>query len=234
MIEIIKAHRRHYSDFGWLKTYWLFSFDNYYDPANLDFGSLRVFNDDVVQPAAGFPTHSHREMEIVTVVLSGELTHEDSTGSEGVIRSGDVQRMSAGTGISHSEHNRGDRPLHFYQIWIRPDVARLAPGYEQVSFPSRILSNRLVPVASGQQHSDAVKIHSDSAIYLGEFGSGVEFQFTVHESRGVFVYLTEGHLAINGNTLEKNDQARINSSQELRCTPTEKTSLILIDVPYRH
>jgi hypothetical protein len=234
MIEIIEAHRRHFSDFGWLKTYWLFSFDNYYDPANLEFGSLRVFNDDVVQPGAGFPTHSHREMEIVTVVLSGELTHEDSTGSKGVIRSGDVQRMSAGTGISHSEHNRGDRPLHFYQIWIRPDVAGLAPGYEQVNFTSRILSNRLVPVASGQQHPDAVRIHSDSTVYLGEFGQGAEFDFTVNESRGVFVYLTEGGLAINGKALERNDQARISSAEELRFTPREKTSLILIDVPYRH
>jgi redox-sensitive bicupin YhaK (pirin superfamily) len=234
MIEIIKASRRHYSDFGWLKTYWLFSFDNYYDPSNLEFGSLRVFNDDVVEPGSGFPTHSHREMEIVTVVLSGELSHEDSTGSRGVIRSGDVQRMSAGTGISHSEHNRGDRPLHFYQIWIRPDVARLAPGYEQLSFTSRVLSNRLVPVASGQQRADAVRIHSDSTIYLGEFGPGTEFDLTVNESRGVFVYLTVGSLAINGTTLEKNDQARISSSQELRCASREKTSLILIDVPHPH
>ena len=121
MIKTIRADERHFSDYGWLKTYWLFSFDTYHDPANLNHGALRVFNDDVVKPGTGFPTHSHREMEIITTVLSGEVTHEDSLGNRAVIRPGDVQRMTAGTGIAHSEYNRGSGPVHFYQIWIFPD-----------------------------------------------------------------------------------------------------------------
>ena len=123
MIEIVKAGARHLSDFGWLKTYWLFSFSDYYDPRNIQFGALRVFNDDVVQPGTGFPTHPHEEMEIVTIVLDGEMTHQDSMGNKTVIRTGDVQRMSAGTGLTHSEYNLADRPVHFYQIWIFPDEA---------------------------------------------------------------------------------------------------------------
>lgn len=129
MIKIIPKGKRHFSDFGWLKTYWLFSFSDYFDPDNTRFGALRVFNDDIVAPGTGFPTHPHREMEIITIVLEGEITHKDSMGNKMVIRAGDVQRMSAGTGIIHSEFNLGDEPVHFYQIWIYPDEAELQPGY---------------------------------------------------------------------------------------------------------
>ena len=118
MIHVIRADDRHFTDFGWLKTYWLFSFSEYYDPVNIQFGALRVFNDDVVAPHTGFGTHPHQEMEIITIVLDGEVTHEDSLGTKAVIRAGDVQRMSAGTGIRHSEFNLGEVPAHFYQIWL--------------------------------------------------------------------------------------------------------------------
>ncbi len=118
MIDIIKADQRHFSDFGWLQTYWLFSFSSYFDPQNIRFGSLRVFNDDVVNPGTGFPTHPHEEMEIITIVLEGEMTHQDSMGNKTVIKAGDVQRMSAGTGLTHSEYNLAEKPVHFYQIWI--------------------------------------------------------------------------------------------------------------------
>ena len=116
MIHVIRADERHFTDFGWLKTYWLFSFSEYYDPTNIQFGALRVFNDDVVAPHTGFGTHPHEDMEIITIVLDGEVTHEDSLGTKAVIRAGDVQRMSAGTGIQHSEFNLGEAPVHFYQI----------------------------------------------------------------------------------------------------------------------
>jgi len=126
MIEIVKANQRRFSDREWLQTYWLFSFASYYDPRNIRFGALRVFNDDVVQPGEGFPTHPHEEMEIITVVLDGEITHADSMGNKAVIRAGDVQRMSTGTGLTHSEFNIGESPVHFYQIWLFPDQAGLA------------------------------------------------------------------------------------------------------------
>ena len=126
MIEVTKANERHLSNFGWLKTYWLFSFSSYFDPHNIQFGALRVFNDDVVEPGTGFPTHPHEEMEIITIVINGEMTHEDSMGNKTIIRAGDVQRMSAGTGLTHSEFNLADEPVHFYQIWIYPDKSASA------------------------------------------------------------------------------------------------------------
>jgi redox-sensitive bicupin YhaK (pirin superfamily) len=233
MIDIIKAGTRHFSDFGWLKTYWLFSFDDYYDPSNLEFGALRVFNDDVVAPSSGFPTHSHREMEIVTLVLAGELTHADSTGSRGVIRAGDVQRMSAGTGISHSEHNLGSSPLHFHQIWIRPDVRGLAPEYEQKSV-AEIPANQLTPVASGEKLAGAVTVHSDSTIYLGKLAAGKTIEYAPGASRGVFVYVTAGSVAINDKVVETNDQARIRSEEKLMLEALEAASFVLIDVSHRH
>ena len=137
MLEIIKSGQRHFSDFGWLKTFWLFSFASYFDPKNLQFGPLRVFNDDVVEPGTGFPTHPHNEMEIITVVLEGEMTHEDSMGNKAVIKVGDVQRMSAGTGLTHSEFNLAETPVHFYQIWILPDTPGLKPSYDQRNFQPR-------------------------------------------------------------------------------------------------
>jgi quercetin 2,3-dioxygenase len=231
MIKAIRASERYFSDFGWLKTYWLFSFDNYYDPNNVQFGSLRVFNDDVVDAGAGFPTHSHREMEIVTIVLSGEITHQDSIGNKTVIRAGDVQRMSAGTGIAHSEHNLGDAPVHLYQIWIHPGTRGLKPGYDQKSFDLESRKNRLLPVASGRDAADAVVIHSDSTIYMVDLDAGSSIDFEMRGSRGAFVYVTSGDLGINDERLTTKDQARIENESALRLEAYDKTSLILIDVP---
>jgi len=231
MIKTIRADERYFSDFGWLQTYWLFSFDNYYDPSNIQFGSLRVFNDDVVKPKSGFPTHSHREMEIVTVVLSGEITHEDSTGTRAVIKAGEVQRMSAGTGIAHSEYNLADQPIHLYQIWIHPDERRLQPGYDQKSFSPDSRKNRLLPVASGQGFNDVVTIHTDSTIYLADFDAGQSIDFQAKDSRGVFVYVTKGDLGINDVRLTTKDQARIEQEGLLRLEAYDDTSFILIDVP---
>jgi quercetin 2,3-dioxygenase len=235
MINTIRAGERYFSDFGWLKTYWLFSFDNYYDPNNVQFGDLRVFNDDVVDAGAGFPTHSHREMEIVTVVLSGEITHQDSIGNKTVIKAGDVQRMSAGTGIAHSEHNLGDARVHFYQIWIHPGTRGLKPGYDQKSFDPESRKNRLLAVASGdasgRDGDDAVVIHSDSTIYMADLDAGSSIDFEVRDSRGVFIYVTSGDLGINDARLTTKDQARIENETTLRLEAYDKTSLILIDVP---
>ena len=231
MIQTIKADERHFSDFGWLKTYWLFSFDNYYDPANVQFGSLRVFNDDIVAAQSGFPTHPHREMEIITTVLEGEVTHKDSMGNHTVIRAGEVQRMSAGTGITHSEYNLGDGPVHLYQIWILPGERRLEPSYDQKHFAAQARRNQLLPVASGQGLPGAVTMNTDATIYMADFDAGHATDYDLADGRGAFIYVTGGELQINDARLAAKEQARIEGEQLLRLTADEKASFILIDVP---
>jgi quercetin 2,3-dioxygenase len=231
MIKIIRADQRHFSDFGWLKTYWLFSFDNYYDPANLQWGALRVFNDDVVDPKTGFPTHPHREMEIITIVLSGEVTHQDSMGNRTIIRAGDVQRMTAGTGVAHSEHNLGSEPLHLYQIWMLPGERKLAPSYDQKSFDARSRKDRLLPVASGQGLPDVVTFHTAATIYLSDLEAGGAVDFNTNGSRRVFVYVTKGDLGVGGERLTTKDQARIATDGPLKFEAYDDSSFVLIDAP---
>ena len=231
MIEIIKASDRHFSDFGWLKSYWLFSFADYYDPHNIQFGALRVFNDDVVVPGTGFPTHPHREMEIITIVLAGEMTHQDSMGNRTVIRTGDVQRMSAGTGLTHSEFNLAAQPVHFYQVWIFPDVTGLTPSYDQRSFTPDLWRNRLCPLASGQQAPDTVRFHADATLYRCALDAGHTVSFNQVCGRRVFVYLTSGALTINGRALAAKEQARIDLDEALSFRADQDADFILIDVP---
>ncbi len=231
MIKIIPAAKRHFSDFGWLKTYWLFSFSNYYDPTNIQFGALRVFNDDVVEPKTGFPTHPHEEMEIVTIVLSGEMTHKDSMGNQAVIKAGDVQRMSAGTGLTHSEFNLAKEPVHFYQVWIYPDLAGLKPSYDQKSFSPEAWKNRLLPVASGQGLHGAVTFHTYATIYRCDLDARQKIDFSLNESRRVFLYLASGSLGLNDQKLEAEDQARIDLEKDLELRADMDSSFVLIDVP---
>jgi redox-sensitive bicupin YhaK (pirin superfamily) len=231
MIQIIKADERHFSDFGWLKTYWLFSFSSYFEPRNIQFGALRVFNDDVVEPGEGFPTHPHEEMEIVTIVLDGEMTHADSMGNKTVIRSGDVQRMSAGTGLTHSEYNLARKPVHFYQIWILPDEAGLRPTYDQKAFVPTDWKNRLLAVASGQKIPGTVTFHTDATIYRCDLDKGKEVSMRNTAGRRIFVYLTSGRISVNGQALAAKDQARIDMDEPLVMKAAEPAELILIDVP---
>jgi hypothetical protein len=231
MIQIIPAAKRHFSDFGWLKTYWLFSFSSYYDPSNIQFGALRVFNDDVVEPKTGFPTHPHEEMEIVTIVLSGAVTHKDSMGNQTVIKAGDVQRMSAGTGLTHSEFNLAREPVHFYQIWIYPDLPGLKPSYDQKSFSPDSWKNRLLAVASGQGLHGAVTFHTYATLYRSELDAGQKIDFKTNESRRIFIYLASGSLGVNDKTLEANDQARVDLETDLELRAEGDSSFILIDVP---
>jgi hypothetical protein len=231
MIRIIKADDRHFSDFGWLRTYWLFSFSSYYDPENMNFGALRVFNDDVVEPGTGFPTHPHEEMEIITIVLDGEMTHEDSMGNKAVIKAGDVQRMSAGTGLTHSEFNLATKPVHFYQIWIFPDTRGLRPTYDQRPFSSETFRNRLVPVASGQGIPGTVTFHTDATIYRSELGAGRSVEHKSCSLRRVFVYLTGGDMDINGKKIREKEQARIDEVDDIRIKAHRESGFVLIDVP---
>jgi redox-sensitive bicupin YhaK (pirin superfamily) len=231
MIRIIRAPERHFTDYNWLQTYWLFSFADYYDPDNIQFGTLRVVNDDVVQPQRGFGTHAHEEMEIITIVLEGEVTHEDSLGTKAVMRAGDVQRMSAGTGIRHSEFNLGDVPTHFYQIWIYPDATGIEPSYGQQSFAGVDRTNRLLPVASGQGLPNAVTFHTDATIYLSELRAQQTITHQTDGSRRVFIYMTEGDLEVEGEQIHPQDQARIDPQGPLSLTAVADASFVLIDVP---
>jgi len=229
--SIIPAERRHFTDMGWLQTYWLFSFSNYYDPTNMGHGKLRVFNDDIVKPGTGFPTHPHEEMEIVTIVLKGEISHKDSMGNGGVIRAGEVQRMSAGTGLTHSEYNEADQELHFYQIWILPDQGGLVPSYEQKKYSEAEFKNVLFPLASGQGHDGAVSFHTDAAIYRSQLEAGRQLDHQTAADRKVFIYLTSGELQVNGDRLATRDQARIEGVERLVLDADQDSDFILVDVP---
>lgn len=231
MIEIIKADQRHFSDFNWLQTYWLLSFSNYYDPHNIQFGALRVFNDDVVAPGTGFPTHPHEEMEIITIVLDGEMTHQDSMGNKTVIKSGDVQRMSAGTGLTHSEFNLAETPVHFYQIWIFPDEKGLSPTYDQKSFTEKEWSNCLLPVASGQGIKGTVSFHTAATIYRCSIEEGQSVTHMPGKNRRLFVYMNDGQMTVNDYTLLSKEQARIDTEDTLKFYSQKDSEFILIDVP---
>lgn len=228
-MNIIRADKRHYNDSGWLKTYWLFSFDTYHDPDNTNFGILRVFNDDVIAPHTGFGTHPHREMEIVTIVLSGEVSHRDSMGNNTVIKAGEIQRMSAGTGITHSEYNNGDTPLHLYQIWLLPAKRGITPSYEQRTFLDPQHPNTLIPLVSGNSIANTLSINCNADIYRLELKTGAQ---TKYESNGrkVFIYLASGSVDINGTELNKNDQGRIEGEDTIFLTGKEDSDLIIISV----
>jgi redox-sensitive bicupin YhaK (pirin superfamily) len=233
-IRIIPAEARHLEDSGWLKSYMLFSFSNYYDPDNVQFGSLRVFNDDTVQPGRGFSTHPHSEMEIISVVLEGEITHEDDMGNRGVLGKGEVQCVTAGTGIHHSELNTGKEPLHFYQIWILPSRSRLEPAYSQKKFEVSGWRNRLLPLASGQGLEDTLKINADATIYRASLEKGPVIHFNSQENRRTFIYISAGELSVNGQRIEQGDQARIDLEQAIHMEAVSSgmpADFILIDVP---
>ncbi len=231
MIEVIKSGDRHFNNFGWLKTYWLFSFAHYFDPHNIQFGALRVFNDDVVEPGQGFPTHPHEEMEIITIVLEGEVTHQDSMGNKAVIRAGDVQRMSAGTGLTHSEFNLAEEPVHFYQIWIFPDERGLEPTYDQKSFDPAAWKNKLTPVASGQGIPGVVTFHTDATIYRCDLDPGKEVRIENPAGRRIFNYLTHGDLEVGGTKLTAGDQARADEEKPLLFHTNQGAGFLVIDVP---
>ncbi|MCE1246298.1 MAG: pirin family protein [Firmicutes bacterium] len=230
-MKTISSSKRHFSDYGWLKTFWLFSFSDYYDPDNIQFGALRVFNDDIVEPGTGFPTHPHHEMEIITVVLDGEMTHKDSMGNTAVIKAGDVQRMSAGTGLTHSEFNLSDKPVHFYQIWIFPDTKGLKPSYDQKTFEPVQWKNKLLPIASGRGIPDTVTFFTDAAIFRSDLDEGLAISHNADSSRRIFIYLTSGELEVNGILLKSGDQARIEPENEINIKAMKNAAFIMIDVP---
>ncbi len=232
MFNIIRNEDRYHFQSDWLSTYWHFSFDHYYDPANMGFGPLRVFNDDVVQPASGFPMHGHREMEIITYVLKGELEHKDSTGGYGRIGPGEVQRMSAGTGIRHSEYNASkENPVHLLQVWFMPSVSGLEPGYEQKLFDKEQRTGRFLAVATGQDMPGTLKVHQDLTFYVANLRPGDKVNHNLRAGRRAYLFVVDGEVEVNGNRIVSGDQARIEGEQELRFSAVKDSELILIDLP---
>jgi redox-sensitive bicupin YhaK (pirin superfamily) len=232
MIQIIKSEDRYHADMGWLSTRWHFSFADYYDPANVNWGALRVFNDDVVRPGQGFGSHPHRDMEIVTYVLDGELDHRDSPGNMGVIRPGEIQVMSAGTGIVHSEYNHSkDRPVHFLQLWIVPRTKGLKPRWEQRQFLSADRSGILLPVVSAGDIPGTLAIDQDATIYVSALRAGQAVVHTSRAGRKAYLFVIRGSLTMNGTPLAAGDQARIAAEAELTLKAVEDTELILLDLP---
>jgi redox-sensitive bicupin YhaK (pirin superfamily) len=230
MIQIIPSAQRHHADFGWLSTRWHFSFDRYYDPDNLNWGALRVFNDDVVQPAQGFGTHGHRDMEIVSVVLDGALAHTDSIGSKQVLRPGEVQVMSAGSGITHSEYNPSPtEPVHFLQLWITPRTRGSQPRWEQREFAGR--EGKLLPVVSSGSIPGTLTIDQDASIYLSRLQPGNEVSYESKSGRKAYLFLMEGEVELNGNPVSNGDQARIDNETSLKIRARKASDFILLDLP---
>jgi redox-sensitive bicupin YhaK (pirin superfamily) len=216
MITIRRADERGHFDHGWLDTRHTFSFASYHDPAHMGFRALRVINEDRVLPGEGFGTHGHRDMEILSFVLSGALAHRDSTGGEGVLRPGEVQRMSAGTGVMHSEFNGSkDEPVHFLQIWIVPDRAGHAPSYEQKRFPDSDRRGRLRLFASPDAADGSVAIHQDALVYGTIVAEGERVRHPLAPGRHAWVQVARGEVDLNGQPLRAGDGAAISDEREL-------------------
>jgi redox-sensitive bicupin YhaK (pirin superfamily) len=237
MIQHIKADERYHADHGWLQTWHHFSFNDYYDPENVSFGPLRVFNEDIVQPASGFPPHPHRDMEIVTYVLGGELEHQDDQGHRGRILPGEVQVMSAGTGIVHAERNPSrSAPLHLLQIWIAPRRRGLPPRWEQQQFSADARRGRLLPVVTPADRAAAgesrLQIDQDATVFVASLDAGQTVRHASAPGRRAYLFAISGALALDGLRLARGDQARITDESppaiEAGAAPAE---LILIDLP---
>ena len=228
VIKIIKAEERYRFQNDWLSTYWLFSFDHYYDPTNISWGKLRVFNDDIVGPGRGFGLHPHSDMEIITYLLEGELLHEDNAGNRGVLRAGYLQRMTAGTGIAHSEYNYSKTsPLHLYQIWIEPKERGLKPSWQQTDIGKVEREEVLLPVVTPDGKNGSVKIHQDATIYLSSMKPGSKI---AHNSKDhFFLYVTSGEVKLNGNSLAAGDQAKVSKEGKIVLDATKPSELIAIE-----
>ena len=216
MLTLRKAHDRGHADHGWLDSHHTFSFADYYDPAHMGFRALRVINDDRVAGNRGFGAHQHRDMEILSYVLEGELAHKDSTGHGGVIRPGDVQRMSAGSGVAHSEVNPSREVVHFLQIWLMPSQRGIEPGYEQKTFPDTEKRGRLRVVAAPDARDNSVTIHSDAIVHAGLFKTGERAELPIEKGRHVWVHVARGRVRVNGHELDDGDGVSLSDETGLK------------------
>lgn len=231
MIDIRKANERGSSRIDWLDSKHSFSFADYYDPRHMGFRSLRVINDDVIAPGAGFGTHPHRDMEIITYVIEGALEHKDSLGNGSVIRPGDAQRMSAGTGIRHSEYNASkDEKVRLLQIWILPERAGLAPGYEQRAYAPQELQGRLRLIASRDARQASVTLHQDAEVWAGRFSAGDKASHALRPGRHAWVQVARGNLTLNGRELREGDGAAISDEAKLDLEAKSAAEVLLFDL----
>jgi redox-sensitive bicupin YhaK (pirin superfamily) len=231
MIVIRKSEERGHFDFGWLNTYHTFSFDQYYDPRFMAFRSLRVINEDRVHAGRGFPTHGHRDMEIITYVLEGALEHKDSMGTGSVIRPGDVQKMSAGTGVRHSEANPSkDEPVHLLQIWIMPDTEGIKPDYQQKRFDDEEKRGRLRLVASPDGSDDSITIQQDAQVFATLLDAEQQVVNELKPNRHAWVQVARGGVEVNGQTLNQGDGAAISNETQVKLVGLEPSEILLFDL----
>jgi len=231
MIKVRKANERGHFDFGWLNTYHTFSFGDYYDPSHMSFRSLRVINEDIVAPGRGFPRHGHRDMEIFTYILEGALQHRDSMGNGSIIRPGDVQRMSAGTGVTHSEANpSSDERVHLLQIWILPSKEGIEPDYEEKKFPAEEKRNRLRLIISPEGSEGAVKINQDARVYASVLDQDSEVAHPLERGRHAWLQVAAGSVTINNTELQQGDGAAVSDESNLTITAREPSEILLFDL----
>lgn len=231
MLTIRKSEERGHFNFGWLDTYHTFSFDQYYDPRFMAFRSLRVINEDRVQQGRGFPTHGHRDMEIITYVLEGALEHKDSMGTGSVIRPGDVQKMSAGTGVRHSEANPSkSEPVHLLQIWIMPDTEGIKPDYQQKGFETEEKRGRLRLVASPDGSDGSITIQQDARVYAALLDAGQQVVHELKPDRYAWVQVARGSIEVNGQTLKQGDGAAISNEAQVTLAGLEPSEILLFDL----
>jgi redox-sensitive bicupin YhaK (pirin superfamily) len=231
MIDIRKSEDRGHFDHGWLNTYHTFSFADYYDPEHMAFRTLRVINEDRVAPGTGFGKHPHRDMEIITYVLEGELTHHDSMGNGSVIRPGEVQRMTAGTGVEHSEENNSPTEgVHLLQIWIRPSEKGLTPEYEQKTIPEKAEKNQLYLIASPVGGNGTLKIHQDVRLYSAVIEAGQKIDYKLESGRYAWVQVARGTVDLNGHELNQGDGAAVSKETHLTISATENAEILLFDL----
>ena len=232
MTQLRPSESRGYADHGWLKSYHSFSFADYFDPEHVEFGPLRVINEDRVAPGAGFGTHGHRDMEIISYVLSGELAHKDSTGTTSTIRPGDVQRMSAGSGVRHSEFNpSSENGVHFLQIWILPDQVGIPPSYEEKRFPAEEKRGRLRLIASPDRAEGSVLIHQDARVYAGLFDGKEETTLDFAKDRWIYVHVARGAVEANGTPVKAGDALKLQDATTLALSHGEDAEVIVFDLP---
>jgi redox-sensitive bicupin YhaK (pirin superfamily) len=232
MIEIRKSEERGRAHHGWLQSQHSFSFADYYDPRHQGFGPLRVINEDHVAPGAGFGTHGHRDMEIISYVLDGALEHKDSMGTGSVLHYGDVQRMSAGSGVRHSEFNGSKtEPVHFLQIWIQPNVEGIAPSYEEKHFAAEEKQGKLRLIASGDGREGSVLIHQDAALYAAILDGDDRLEHSLAPKRLGYVHVIRGQVEVNGVALKGGDALKIGDEERVTLAKAEAAELLLFDLP---
>jgi len=232
MIELRPGAERGHAEHGWLNSFHSFSFADYYDPRHMGFGPLRVINEDRVQPGMGFGTHGHRDMEIISYVLDGELEHKDNMGNGSIIVPGDVQRMSAGRGVMHSEYNPSpERPVHFLQIWIQPNRRGVKPSYEQKRIDGDLKRGRLALIASPDGHDGSVMIHQDAYVYATRLDGNESVTHRVEPGRRAYVHVARGKVRVNGKPLAAGDAAKISEESVVTLDAGDHAEVLVFDLP---